>query len=377
MRITANLETKMTGLTNSLGPVLLLLMSAGAAAPVEPADKPTLPPEPFAVVGDGKKAHFVQFGHDSKSLAVMDSNGAVRLYDLAARQFGPVVVKNEGLRPFVLSPCGRFLLMATERLDPKFAGQRGPDGFQPRTDYLVLWDLKTGQSLGATPNGRQAPVGVPYFSPPVFSQDGSRFYYIAPDNAVGVWDTTKRAAAGTFKGPPKPISGLALSADGKRLAVGSTGRIDVWDTATGERVHMFTTKGVVHQPVFLPDGKTLLAIGVIKSTPIGMGLSDVLLGILRFDVAAGKELDPFPPPHRLLNRGATGFRLSPDGRIGFLVGTNGGLFLIDPQTGKGVGPGWIRLWFPDLVISPDGKYIAGTGSDGAVVYTTESLLKAK
>jgi WD40 repeat protein len=266
--------------------------------------------------------------------------------------------------------------MAAEWLDPKFRGL-APARSRPGDRNLVLWDLKTGQPLDSTLIGRQVSVGSPDFTAPVFAPDGNRFYYITPDNAVGVWDTAKRAGSGTFAGPPKPISGLALSADGKRLVVGSRGRIDVWDTAKGERVHMFTTKGVVHQPVFLPDGKTLLAISVIKSTPIGGGRADVLFGILRFDVEAGKEMDPLPLPALLARRQITSFRLSPDGRTGFLVGSNGGLFLIDPHTGKEVVPGWIRLWFPDLVISPDGKYVAGTGPGGAVVYTTESLLKAK
>lgn len=375
MRLTANLETQMSRMTNSLGPVFLLLLSAGAAAPIEPRDLPALPPEPFAAVKDHKKTYYAQFTPDSKSLALKDSNDAVRLYDLETRQLGPVVVEGLGHGQFTLSPCGRFLLKATDWLGPKF---QAPAGFRIGECNLVLWDIKTGQPLDSTLSTCK-PEPEPY---PLFAPDGSRFYYVNPDNAVGVWDTAKRAGAGTFKGPPTPISAFALSADGKQLAVaslaaGPSGRLDVWDTAKAERVHTFELKWSKYRLAFLPDGKTLLAAGPVQVNRNRQGMVLAEHGIRRFDMVGGKELDPLPLSGRLQRIGVTTFRLSPDGRTGFLIGASGGFYLIDPQTGKEVGPGWIRLWFPDLLISADGKYVAGTGSDGACVYTTESLLKAK
>lgn len=375
--ITANLETKMSRFTHSLGPVPLLLLSAGAAAPVEPLGVPVTPPEPLVVVGDPHKVHYPQFTADSKSVAVMDSDGRVRLYDLAARKYGPVVMKNQGVTPFTLSPCGRFLVVACEWLPPTFRGPV-PAGFRPGGINLVLWDVKTGQPVASTPFGKKEDETQPLFAP-----DGGRVYFVNPDNAVGVWDTAKRAVVGTLEGPPTRIAALALSPDGKRLAVasladGPSGRLDIWDTAKAERVHTFELQWCGYRIAFLPDGKTLLATGAVQVARNPQGMLIAQYGIRRFDVAAGTELNSLPLPRRLARNGAAKFRLSPDGRTGLLICRTGGLYLIDPQTGKEVGPGWIRdIGFREILISPDGKYVAGTGGSEVYIYTTESLLKAK
>jgi WD40 repeat protein len=61
-------------------------------------------------------------------------------------------------------------------------------------------------------------------------------------------------------GPLPPITALAFSPDGKRLAVGTYRAVTLWDTATGQPVASLTRlTGTVQSVAFRPDG-TLLAV---------------------------------------------------------------------------------------------------------------------
>ncbi len=63
-------------------------------------------------------------------------------------------------------------------------------------------------------------------------------------------------------GPLAPVDAVAFSPDGKRLAVGSYGRVSVWDLG-GVRVEKVLTNvlGAVNDVRFSPDGKLLAAAG--------------------------------------------------------------------------------------------------------------------
>src|SRR5207253_882291 len=78
-------------------------------------------------------------------------------------------------------------------------------------------------------------------------------------------------------------SDVALSADGKRLARGAWGLVDVWDVATGKKLH--TLKGhttSVLKVAFSPDGKTLASAattwGIAEGGPGETILWDLVTG---------------------------------------------------------------------------------------------------
>lgn len=63
-------------------------------------------------------------------------------------------------------------------------------------------------------------------------------------------------------GPLAPMTALAFSPDGKRLAAGAYGQVTIWDTATGQAAKVLTNVlGVVSDVRFSPDGQLLAIAG--------------------------------------------------------------------------------------------------------------------
>ena len=70
----------------------------------------------------------------------------------------------------------------------------------------------------------------------------------------------------------QPGRALALSPDGGRLAIaGTTSGITVWDTATGQRLHEWSTTNLVWSLNFSPNGLELLSSGCQRSVTLETG----------------------------------------------------------------------------------------------------------
>src|SRR6202049_2804554 len=64
-----------------------------------------------------------------------------------------------------------------------------------------------------------------------------------------------------FKAPDSYTFNVALSADGKLLARAGINRVDLWDVASGKKLHTLTGHGAdLLRVKFSPDGKTLASI---------------------------------------------------------------------------------------------------------------------
>ncbi|MCE9567801.1 MAG: hypothetical protein K8U57_37860 [Planctomycetes bacterium] len=108
---------------------------------------------------------------------------------------------------------------------------------------VQLWDLQTQKeiqriqlefdfSLNAAVRPRQ-PEAIPAMK---LSPDGKTLY-LATKTAVEAWDTTTGKRIRRFAGRTQARGELWLSPDGKRLAsAGVDGSVDVWASATGERL---------------------------------------------------------------------------------------------------------------------------------------------
>jgi WD40 repeat protein len=150
-----------------------------------------------------------------------------------------------------------------------------------------------------------------------FSQDGKVLAAVVRDGTVKVWNVATGASAGTLTGHADQDSNLALSPDGKVLAVSTASArgfatVKLWTVATGTLTTTITGNGAAYSLAFSPEGGTLaiantLAAGKRYDNPIR--LWDTASGHDAGELAGhsnGIEALAFSPDGRLLASGGSG-----------------------------------------------------------------------
>jgi Tol biopolymer transport system component len=163
-----------------------------------------------------------------------------------------------------------------------------------------------------------------------------------------MWDAQTGREVVTYKGHADPITRVAFSPDGKRLAsvagygpgaiVG--GEIKVWDAETGQELHTLPAGGF--SMAFSPDGRRIAGAGKPPMTMRGVGGPSGSGEVKVWDAETGREL--------LTLQGHTSdvrnVAFSPDGQR--LASAGGGEVRVwDAQTGQHL-----------LVLKGQGSYLA-------------------
>jgi WD40 repeat protein len=168
----------------------------------------------------------------------------------------------------------------------------------------------------------------------------------------------------TLRGHEAPVSSLAFSADGRRLASMSQDHVvRVWDTASGKELYSSPRKSATgrNRPslAFSPDGRRLalpIPFAGPEFTP------EVEVASVE-DVTTGKTLCTLKAPNDTL---VTWLLFSPDGKqvAGACEGDQDRVRFWDAGTGRSLKalPGNPR-GVTDLAFSPDGKLLATAGRD--------------
>jgi ferric-dicitrate binding protein FerR (iron transport regulator) len=133
---------------------------------------------------------------------------------------------------------------------------------QRQHNSILLLDPVTGQSHGSLPT-RAYPLTVMAYSP-----DG-RYLAAGITGQVQLWDVEKRELVRTIRGFERVLYTLAFSPDGKLLAGGTQdGQVWLWDVAGGEEVQVIQagTSGV-RVLAWAPDGRSIIT-GGIKKQPL-------------------------------------------------------------------------------------------------------------
>jgi eukaryotic-like serine/threonine-protein kinase len=192
-------------------------------------------------------------------------------------------------------------------------GKRVVSGSWDRT--VTVWDVEQGKEL-QTIKGASGIVAL--------SPDGKRVAGATFENTVFVWDADTGKELHVLKGNKDVVLGVAFSADGKRIAGGSTNSLKVWDAETGKETQAITWgKGLhcrVQSVAFSADGKRIVSGG---SSPVGAEMKV-------WDVETGKEI--FSPRGHI--GAVASVASSADGKNFISGGEDKTVKVWDAQTGK-------------------------------------------
>ncbi|MCS7217226.1 MAG: WD40 repeat domain-containing protein [Candidatus Bipolaricaulota bacterium] len=203
-------------------------------------------------------------------------------------------------------------------------------------------------------------LAVSYFNTERLKLPEEEMLRFAEPDQVTVWDLQEGRRVATLALPHLKTEALAISPDGRFVACGSWyGELHLWEVATGERVRTWRSSDPKRSEAspeclaFAPDAR-LLAIGWNDAVELWETESGVPYRTL------------IVPTKKTMILNSIAF--SPDGR--FLAwGGTGALFVWDVPLGEVtyafVGSGFWAV--VKMEFSPDGRYLAVTTEDGAVV----------
>jgi RNA polymerase sigma factor (sigma-70 family) len=222
------------------------------------------------------------------------------------------------------------------------------------TPFGELREIKGGQEKSfvvLSPDGRRVASAT--------SQIGDYRGELGIETNLWVWDTATSREVHRWKELGTGMRTAAFSPDGRRLAVGGTGWLRVFDVDKGDVLHTFEGHTLDVTAVrFAPDGKTLLSAG-----------EDRL--VLSWDLATGKEARRWE-----LKNPTPGFKntffsytFSADARLLLTPAIASDILLWDVAQQKHVGTAnrSLLLTFFSLALSPDGTLLASADGQGGTV----------
>ena len=228
----------------------------------------------------------VAFSPDGKLLATGDTNGEIRLRQVAD---GQPVLTCKGHTNWVLSlafsPNGSVLASGstdqTVKLWDVSTGQClytlqehshevWSVAFSPDGDLLAsasddqtmkLWSVRTGQCLRTFQGHTSWVLSV------AFSPDGQTLVSGSDDHTVKIWDFSTGECLKTFHGHLDGIRTIAISPDGQMLASGSEDKtVKLWNVSTGECLETFQGhSNEVYSVAFSPQGDFLASSSFDKT----------------------------------------------------------------------------------------------------------------
>jgi DNA-binding beta-propeller fold protein YncE len=253
----------------------------------------------------------------------------LRLWDLSTGREAKKIELADKVAHVLFSPDGRSLITLP-------AAKGGA---------LQLTDATTGKGLWTAQVGRGALTSV------AVSPDGKRIAVGSDDCTVSAIDAASGKMLMRAQGHRAAVTSVAISPDGKQLATGGADNsVLVWDLPTGRQLlRVQAHNKPVECVAFSPDGKLLASGGQDKTVRL-------------FDTATGKEL------RQLEVEAVRCVAFSPDGKLVAVAGGEKPVRLFDAATAKEARQfGGLQGKVNHLAFSPDGTRLVTAGGDGTAI----------
>jgi hypothetical protein len=271
-----------------------------------------------------------------------------------------------------------------------------PDGGQlisGNNNFLMVFDLTKARLPRDRYNGQQKGVRqimlediYLYNAPLAFMPDGKTLVCASTqgeDPAIQFVDLAKGKVVRQIDND-QPFMGLAVSPDGKYLALGTQQRFEIWDAATGDEIRVF--QGEKENPysyfkalAFSPTGTMIAAAGYGHTVQV-------------FEVATGKERQTFTLPvegtegvnhsrRRYYNQNEapiTALAFANDGKVLAVGATDGSVRLVDLMSGEELPPlTGHGMPIASLRFTTDGKSLISLDQEGTKLVWNASRLAAQ
>ncbi|MGA5463845.1 eIF2A-related protein [Mycobacterium sp. NPDC050041] len=218
---------------------------------------------------------------------------------------------------------------------------------------LRLWDVQTGQQVGADLTGHSK-----WVKDAVFSPDGRRLVSVSDDHTVRVWNAeTGQPIGRPITGHEKEVWAVAFSPDGLVIASGSADNtVRLWNANTGQPIGQ-----ILRHPAeilcveFSPDGRRIVTGGYDGT-------------VRMWDVDTGRQIGSAQKVHEDDVSEIMDVAFSPDGRRIASAAADGDVQIWNADTMRPIGGPLIGhgTRVVSVAFSPDGRRLADGGADGAV-----------